>query len=202
MVNKYKLVNPYIKGEFETKMDAKNSLDAAKVFYKNLSEHFNNNVPTFYFTIQKGGSGKGKFYHFEVNEKKSGDEVNYSIQPFEMKDEEQSVDQFVKNFDKFKSRFNGETKVGGGRGRKSSSRRKGSSRRNKSESSDSDTDSYDFYREAKSYIPVTNQPLYYMYYDPLFYNVDSVFLPTYNPYLYPYVELNNLAYPFRKNYYY
>ena len=32
MGNKYKLVNPYIKGEFETKLSAKNSVDAAKTF--------------------------------------------------------------------------------------------------------------------------------------------------------------------------
>ena len=210
MVNKYKLVNPYIKGEFETKMDAKNSLDAAKVFYKNLSEHFNNNVPSFYFTIQKGGSGKGKFYHFEVNEKKSGDEVNYSIQPFEIKDEVEAVEQFVKNFDKFKSRFNGETKVGGSQNRSSRSRtskrktsKRGSRRKNESPSSESsESESYNFYREAKSYIPVTNQPLYYMYYDPLFYNVESVFLPTYNPYLYPYVEFNTMPYSYRPALYY
>ena len=44
MGNKYKLVNPYIKGEFETKLKAKNSIEAAKSFYNNLSEHFNNNV--------------------------------------------------------------------------------------------------------------------------------------------------------------
>ena len=62
MVNTYKLVNPYIRGEFETKIKTKNSVDAAKKFYNALSEHFNNSVPKFYFTIQKGGSSKGKFY--------------------------------------------------------------------------------------------------------------------------------------------
>ena len=39
MVNKYKLINPYIKGEFESKINASNSLSAAKTFYKSLSEH-------------------------------------------------------------------------------------------------------------------------------------------------------------------
>ena len=52
MVNTYKLINPYIKGTFESKLEANNSIEAAKTFYKNLSEHFNNNVPKFYFTIQ------------------------------------------------------------------------------------------------------------------------------------------------------
>ena len=76
MSNKYKLVNPYIKGEFETKLSAKNSLEAGKAFYKALSEHFSNNVPTFYFTIQKGGSKQKKFYHFRVKEKKLNDSVD------------------------------------------------------------------------------------------------------------------------------
>jgi hypothetical protein len=184
MVNKYKLVNPYIKGEFETKLDAKNSIDAAKVFYKNLSEHFNNSVPKFYFTIQKGGSGKGKFYHFEVKEKKSEDEVNYSIQPYEIKGEEKAIEQFVENFDKFKGRFNGG-------GKKTSKKRKGSrkgSRKSSKRSSESDDD-YDFYRDAKSYMPTTSQPLYYMYYDPLVYRLNSVYMPTYYAYASPYVEL-------------
>lgn len=178
MVNKYKLVNPYIKGEFETKVDAQNSIDAAKVFYKNLSEHFSNSVPKYYFTIQKGGSGKGKFYHFEVSEKRNDDEVNYSIQPYNIKGEDKAVEQFVENFGKFKSRFNG----GGKKSSKKS--KKGSKRRSRrSESSDS-SDSYDYYREAKTYVPLASQPLYYMYYDPLVYRVNSVYVPTYynNPY--------------------
>jgi hypothetical protein len=182
MVNKYKLVNPYIKGEFETKLDAKNSIEAAKIFYKNLSEHFNNNVPRYYFTIQKGGSGSGKFYHFEVKEKKDQDEVSYSIKPYSIKNEEVAVEQFVENFEKFKGRFNG--------GARKSSHRRGSKRRSKrrNDSSESEEDSYDFYREAKSYVPVTSQPLYYMYYDPLVYRLDSLFLPTYYAYASPLSE--------------
>jgi hypothetical protein len=192
MVNKYKLVNPYIKGEFETKLNAKNSIEAAKTFYKNLSEHFNNNVPKFYFTIQKGGSGAGKFYHFQVNEKKTDDEVNYSIQPFEIKGESTAITQFVENFEKFKGRFNG--------GAKKSSKKGSKKRRSRSkDSSDSDEseDSYDFYREAKSYVPVASQPLYYMYYDPLVYRLDSIYIPTFYAYTPPYWEIAtyNVIYP-------
>ena len=182
MVNKYKLVNPYIKGEFETKLEAKNSIEAAKIFYKNLSEHFNNNVPRYYFTIQKGGSGTGKFYHFEVKEKKSQDEVNYSISPFEIKGEDEAVQQFVENFDKFKGRFNG------GASKRKSSKRRSKRRSSRRDDSDDSEDSYDFYREAKSYVPVTSQPLYYMYYDPLVYRLDSLFLPTYYAYASPITE--------------
>jgi hypothetical protein len=68
MANTYCLVNPHIEGEIDTKIKSNNSLKAAKVFYKNLSQHFNNNIPKFYFTVQKGGSGNGKYYHFVVKE--------------------------------------------------------------------------------------------------------------------------------------
>ena len=57
MTNSYVLVNPHIEGSLKKQVQAKNSLEAAKNLYKNLSEHFNNSVPKFYFTIQKGGSG-------------------------------------------------------------------------------------------------------------------------------------------------
>ena len=186
MGNKYKLVNPYIKGEFETKIGAKNSVEAAKTFYKNLSEHFNNNVPKFYFTIQKGGSGKGKFYHFEVKEKKVNDSVDYTIKPFEIKGEEEAMNQYLENFEHFKGRFNGGAKRKGSRkGSKKSSRR--SSRHLDDEiSSESD----DFYREAKSYVPVASSPFYYMYYDPLLYKVDSVFIPAYYAYVSAFSEIN------------
>jgi hypothetical protein len=52
MSNMYKLVNPYIQGDMKTSLKSKNSITAAKSFYKGLSEHFNNNIPKFYFTIQ------------------------------------------------------------------------------------------------------------------------------------------------------
>ena len=194
MSNTYKLVNPYLKGEdFETKIDAKNSLDAAKSFYKSLSEHFSNNVPKFYFTIQKGGSGKGKFYHFVVKEKKINDSVDYTIAPFEIKGEEEAMSKYLDNFEQFKGRFQGGASKGR-RGSKKSSRRSSrrssrkSSRRSLSDEISSDSD--DFYREAKSYVPVASSPFYYMYYDPLVYNVDSVFIPTYYAYVSAFSEIN------------
>ena len=72
MSNTYVLVNPFIHGEFEHTVKAKNSVEAGKIFYKGLSEHFNNAVPKFYFTIQKGDSGNGKYSHFKVNFLESG----------------------------------------------------------------------------------------------------------------------------------
>jgi|APSaa5957512535_1039671.scaffolds.fasta_scaffold115094_2 hypothetical protein len=202
MSNTYKLVNPYIKGEYRTKIKTKNSIDAAKKFYKTLSEHFNNNVPRFYFTIQKGGSGKGKFYHFEVKETKEFEEVNYSIQPYEIENEDQAIEGFITNFKKFKGRFQGGAKKRRSSKRRSSKRRsskrrsskktsrKSSRRSSRKSLDDSPVSSDDFYRQAKSYVPVTSQPIYHMYYDPLVYKLDSVFIPTFYAYTFPYMEIN------------
>ncbi len=185
MGNKYKLVNPYIKGEFETKLEAKNSIEAAKLFYNNLSEHFNNNVPNFYFTIQKGGNGKGKFYHFKVTEKKVDENVDFSIKPFEIQNEDKALKGYLENFEKFKGRYTGGAKR---KSSKKSSRK--SSRKSSKHLDDISSESDDFYRMASTYVPVSNQPIYYLYYDPLIYGVDSVFVPTFYAYATPHIELN------------
>jgi hypothetical protein len=187
MSNKYKLVNPYIKGEFESKIEAKNSVEAAKLFYKNLSEHFNNSVPKFFFTIQKGGSGKGKFYHFQVKEKKTNDNVDYNIKPFEIKGEDGAMKQYLQNFDNFKGRYNGGAKKGSKKNSRKNSRK---SSRKMEDDEDSSSDSDFFYNEALSYVPVASQPFNYIYYDPLLYNVETVFFPTFYAYASPFLIFN------------
>ena len=82
MVNKYTLINPHVKGEFSSTVESNNSLQAAKQLYESLSEHFNNNIPEFFFTIQKGGDKNGTQYHFKISEKKEKNDVNYSIEQF------------------------------------------------------------------------------------------------------------------------
>jgi hypothetical protein len=218
MSNSYKLVNPYIKGDFQTKIKSKNSLNAAKEFYGSLSEHFNNNVPKFYFTIQKGG-GK-KFYHFEVTENKKKENVNYSIKPYTLKNNESVIDNYLDNFKAFKGRFNRSIKKkhksrsnsskhksrsnsSKRKSRSNSSKRKSkrtskhkSKRKSRSNSSEDlvnrieDTEEEDFYRDAIVTVPVTSSPISYLYYDPLVYALDSIFIPTFYAYLSPYVELN------------
>jgi hypothetical protein len=190
MSNTYKLVNPYIKGEMKTSIKTKNSINAARTFYKNLSEHFNNNVPKFYFTIQKGGSGKGKLYHFEVTEKKNNSEVSYSIKPYEVK--EKLSDKFVETLKSFKSRYN--KKGGAGSSRRGSRSGRGSrgSRRGRDRDDSPLSDHiYDY-----DYVPSVAQPLYYFYYDPQVYKLDSFFVPTFYAYATPFIEINGLGYAY------
>jgi len=180
MVNTYCLVNPYIKGEMKTKIKCKNSHEAANIFYKNLSEHFNNSVPKFMFTIQKGSSGEGKLYHFEVSEKRNNDEVDYSIKIINNKIDK--TDLFKNKLDTLKNKFN---YIGGNDDNNKKKKKKDDS----DDSDDSDSDER-FYKLAKKYIiNKPSVPIYYWWYYPYLYPLDSLYIPTFYPYITPYIEL-------------
>jgi hypothetical protein len=180
MVNSYVLVNPHIEGAFERKLKAQNSREAANTFYKGLSEHFNNSIPTFHFTIQKGSSGDGKFYHFEVKESRKNKEVTFSINPLTIQGEQESIERFKKNLTNFKSKFG----QAGGKHKKHHKKHKDDDSSSSSSSSDSD-----FYVKAKQTYNTT-QPIYYWWYDPYLYNIDYLYVPTFYSYVTPYIELN------------
>jgi hypothetical protein len=182
MPNNYRLVNPHIEGNLKTTIQSTNSMNAAKTFYKNLSEHFNNNIPSFYFTIQKGKSGNGKFYHFVVKEKKNKNEVDFKVEPFVVSDEK-LTDAFKSRLSTFKSKF----EQAGGKSRSKAKKSKKSKKHDSSDSDDSSSD--DFYKKAQSYKPLVTPPLYYWWYDPSLYGLDSVFIPTFYSYATPYIEL-------------
>jgi len=182
MVNSYVLVNPHIEGNFKSKIKARNSNEAANIFYKNLSEHFNNFVPRFNFSIQKGSSGNGKYYHFEVKEKMEDKEVSFKVKQIDINGESEVISSFKNKLENFKAKMNQD----GGKKKKSKK-----SKKHMSDDSDSDLDdsSEDFYRRARSYVPAT-QPIYYWWYDPYVYRLDSVYIPTFYSYVKPYIELS------------
>ena len=184
MVNSYILVNPHIEGAFERKIKAQNSREASNNFYKSLSEHFNNSVPTFHFTIQKGSSGNGKLYHFEVKESRKKKEVTFSINPLNIQNEDESIQRFRKNLANFKSKF---SQDGGKKHHKKHHKKDDSS-----DSTDSSSDSDYLIRAKKSYN--TTQPIYYWWYDPYLYNIDYLYIPTFYSYVTPYIELNLRGY--------
>lgn len=189
MSNLYRLVNPHIEGDMKTSIKSKNSVAAARSLYKNLSEHFSNSVPKFYFTIQKGGSGKGKYYHFLVKEKKGADdEIKFNIESYNP-DNESSL---VKNFESKLSTFKNKFTQAGGKGRKG---KKGSKKSRKYDDdddfgNDDDLDSSEeIYVAAKNYRPLITSPFYYWWYDSKLYNLKSVFVPPVYPYLTPIFEI-------------
>lgn len=205
MPNTYVLRNPFLQGTIDTKIKAQNANAAAKEFYSNISEHFNNSVPSFKFTLQKGGSGLGKYYHFEANEERSDNEISYKINRCTT---DIDITQFEKNFNKFKTNF--DNLVGGKKHKKHKKKHshKKHSNKNKdennkddnnsssessSESSSSSSSSYNYYKKINSYLPVS-QPIYYWWYDPYVYTSDSIYFPSFYPYTVPYIEISTPYY--------
>lgn len=172
MSNSYRLINPHIKGDMKTKVKAKNSVEAAKIIYTNLSEHFNNNLPKFNFTIQKGSSGKGKYYSFQTKEARNGEDVKFSIKPISIKNEKKSYQSMVKNINKFKDDV---TKRGG--------------EITKEDLDEVIDDSSDYYRRAATYVPVINHPIDFFFYDPSLYRLKSLFVPTFYSYITPFINI-------------
>ena len=175
MVNTYQLVNPHIEGDFSSKIKAQNSKEAAEKFYKKLSEHFSNSVPKFHFTIQKGSSGSGKHYHFEVDEERDEDKVDFTIKQIELNNEKALVEKFKERRNTWLKDF----QAGG---------KKKSKKDDSSDDSDSSSDEA-FMKRAKKNSILNNQPLYYWWYDPYLYRLDTVYLPTFYSYVTPYVQI-------------
>jgi hypothetical protein len=186
MVNTYQLINPYIEGLFESKIKSRNSKEAANIFYKNLSEHFNNSIPSFYFTIQKGSSSEGKYFNYLVKETKNDDKVNFEIIDIKSEINVDVLNKFKTNLDKIKIKL----KTGGSSKKKHHKKHK----KDDSESSDSsDTDSdTKFYKRASKYLKNNTQPIYYWWYYPYLYPIDYVYIPTFYSYITPYIELSLL----------
>jgi len=171
----YQLVNPQIKGSLETNVTADNSIKAARKIYEGLSEHFNNNVPIFHFTIQKGSSGKGKYYHFKVTEEKNDNEVSYTLESYKIKNESTNL----KTFEGKKEQFL-KNQAGGAKVRK--------------HKKDVDMDSDELYEfderlATKSAPGITYSPIYWWWYDPHMYELEYVYVPTFYPYVTPFVEI-------------
>ena len=178
MSNTYVLVNPHVQGDFKTTITAKNSVEAGRIFYKGLSEHFNNAVPKFYFTIQKGGSGRGKHYHFKVKETRKKDNVSFALEPYEIVGGA-DIESFNKKLNSIKN------KIAQNGGKKKSKKSKKSKDSSESES-DSDSDDY---KRINTYVPVLNQPFYYWWYDPAVYRLESYYIPTFYAYATPIIEI-------------
>lgn len=172
----YTLVNPQIKGSIKTEIKADNSLKAAKKFYGSLSEHFNNTIPSFYFTIQKGKSGKGKYYHFKATEEKSGNEVDITLEPYQVRNENENMERFTSRCDRFNKQCE---MVGGGKA-----------------PIDDDifaTEEEEKHRTLISILPTMyDYPIGYFWYDPYIYNLDLFFIPTFYPYLTPIIEIGGI----------
>jgi len=210
------MVNPYIEGSFEKSIKARNSIEAGKLLYTSLSEHFNNNVPKFLFTIQKGGSGKGKYYSFKVKEDKTNDKINFSIEPYAVEEGKNIYKNLQQNIINFQNKIAVKEQDGGAKKAKATKKTKGakktkaskpskSSKKAKDSSDDSELeDNFEFdadedfdlddsprynKKSVQRYIPNGNYPISHWYYDPYLYRLNSMYVPTFYSYVTPYVEI-------------
>ncbi|AYV81751.1 MAG: hypothetical protein Harvfovirus58_9 [Harvfovirus sp.] len=183
----FKIANPKIIGEFDDTVNAPNIMEAADKAWVKMSAHITNNVPRFLFTLEDTQSGK--MHNFEVDEIPQGKLANYSItelsehkisasQERALKAEEKKLQEKLKNLD-------------GGRHKH---RYKDIKRINEDDSSSSSSSEEDLYRKIR-HIRNLNapQPIVYWWYTPLLYqdyNYPSLYMPTFNAPLVPYVEIS------------
>lgn len=148
----YMLVNPYIAGSTPKIFKADNSFAASKEAYESVSKYFNNEVPSFNFTLLKLKSGaienesklqdlnleeygknassklfnKNNFSHFTVEErKKSKDQVSFTINKFEGK--VSNLDTLMNNIFKIQQKYKSNQAGGNSSEEYSSSQSQGSS---------------------------------------------------------------------------
>lgn len=197
MSNYYVLVNPHIEGSMSKKVKAKNSIEAGKKLYKNLSEHFNNSVPKYYFSIQKGESGKGKYYSFKVKEQRIDNTVDFSLEPIALNNEESAYKKFQKNLQRFKTDL---TKDQSG-GAKKPKAKKSAKKPKKSDPFDEedfmnaedfygDFDDEPVYSTVGMHSPNGYSPIHHYYYDPYLYRMNTFYVPTFYSYLNPFIKIN------------
>jgi hypothetical protein len=167
MSNSYTLVNPHIEGTFNKQTKARNSIEAASNIYKDLSSHFNNNIPKFHFTLKKGT----KYYHFKVKESKKNDDVHFTMEPFNI--DSNNIEQFNQNLKSIQSKLQK-----GGKSKKKTSK-KVSKRSKRYDDDDEDDDDDEIYRKRRSVLD-------YWWYDPYVYSLDYFYVPTFSTYT-PYV---------------
>jgi hypothetical protein len=195
MVKLYTLINPFIKGKFETSVEAKNSQEAASILYKNLADHFSKELPNFYFSLAKDK----KYYHFEVNEKKNKNEVTFSINALDLNNNTEEMKNFTAKLNTIKKKLeepyhtdpdDTDSQQKGGK-KKKTIKKYSKNKKKKHHDSDSDSDSSseekDVYVKTKKYY--VNDPIYYYYWDPYIYNAVDLYWPSWYPWAAPYYSI-------------
>ena len=174
----FQLVNPYVEGDFKTIFTGKTSYDAAQKAWDGLSEYLTNNVPKFGFTLER--MNDHKLVHFVVKENIKDGLVDYKLI-------EHQIDMTNEEINHLREKINNFRKQSGGRKRKSPKDKKDDS--DDSDSSES-SDSSEVYSKVKynKYMH-QSQPILYMWYNPLVYRFDNLFIPTFTVPLTPYIEI-------------
>ncbi len=190
----FKVVNPLILGQLNTEYTAETGLDAVSQFWNDLSSHVTNNLPHTYVTLKDANNNLS---HYKISEKLvGGSKVDFAISNYDVKMTATEKKNFLKKVESYESKMEKKLSQAGQAGgeshvkkstnpKKSTHRRRGSS---SSSSSSSSTDSDDYYNFA-SYRRRLMQPISFWHYTPTLYGVNSIFIPTFNAPIVPYVKL-------------
>lgn len=165
----FEVVNPIIIGTFKIKYNTTSAMDAAKMFWNEMSKIVVNEMPKTYFTLR---DKNGKLFHFKVSEKKNGKNmVDYMISPIDNIDKKSS-DIIVKAFDKITLQSGGNIK----------------------EDDDSSTSSSSSVDDVVDKFKKINarrlkSPIVYYHYIPSVYKTENLYVPVFIYPIVPYLEI-------------
>jgi hypothetical protein len=197
MVKTFKLVNPFVSGDFNNTFQADTPIKAANSAYKSLSKYFSNNVPLFFFTLQEaqqdgqsGGGDDKSYMHFKVVEDKVKSDGKYNC---EYKITSHKVT--GGSLQKFKNKI--ATKAIEARAQAGGHK----SRNVTDELAIFSTDDFDlltiddssephYRRHRRQNYYTVPRPLTYYWYDPYVYRTRNLYVPTFINNVKPYIELD------------
>ena len=183
----FQLVNPYILGKMNTSFKGKSPLDAATKAYTKLSNYFNNDIPSFNFTLQKinssskiklGGGRNNIYNHFNVQEiKDKNNNVKFKIKQINVPKNTKQMTQFKKELKKVIKNTDDQMNGGG------------------KDYSYDDSDNYSWLDSDDEYVlrkkksTVLVNPISYWWYDPYVYRIQKYYVPTFVAPLAPYITI-------------
>jgi len=207
MVN-YKLVNPVIRGELKSTVSSDNINDAADKIWNKISAHITNDVPNFAFSIKD--MSDDSLYHFQVSEKKTGnkhgDRVTYNIKQLKIKKENEnklknSINAFEDSIqdggNNFHEEDNDDVEASDDKfiGNLFGGKKRYKSYDDDDDSSSSEEELHNIYNKARlnNYMNAI-QPITYWWYNPLAYELNTLYIPTFQVPLTPYVQMDFTTY--------
>jgi hypothetical protein len=163
IMNNYTLANPQVMGTMQTKYTARNDREAGLMAFREMSQHFSNNVPSFPFTLKRGGD----YIHYKAREKvNSTGDVRFTVRKIDKPINEREMRSFIKHAD---------SNLAGG---------SFSYYDDDDSSSSSNKKSYDYHRK-----PLASSPITHWQYYPKIYPYQYSYMPQFVQGISPYVYL-------------
>lgn len=179
-MSNYKLINPYIEGTLVTTFTAPSQLDAACSAWEAISKYVTNTVPKFPFTLKNVNDGT--LSHFIVKESlRGGKSADYKIKQLDLTLSKDITKQFEKRL-----------AMKGGKKHKKDRKEGDEDDNSSSSSSSSSSEEFSAIKLHKMYTKA--QPITYWWYDPIVYEIESVYIPTFVAPLLPYIEVVTFNY--------